>query len=176
MSFFKLIKHDITLSCILFHRCCDEDRKTFISVISVFIKKDIRKKMLYLWNEALSTTVYRYRMYFMLCAHHLPSLCAVISKRCNNTFCSCLEEQKSGPHGTLLQHALKSLTVGSSYFYCGSGVSIPSFFIITCVHNRRPDNELGPLIPCIIHIMRKQACPVTERSGFSIITAEIILP
>lgn len=110
----------------------------------------------------------------MLCAHHLPSLCAVISKRCNNTFCSCLEEQKSGPHGTLLQHPLNSLTGGSSYFYHESGVSIPSFFIITCVHNRRPKKQLGPLIPSIIHIVRKWACPVTERSGFNDITVAII--
>lgn len=135
-------------------------------------KKRHKKKRLHLWNKALSSRVHRYRMYFMLCAHHLPSLFAVISKRCNNKFFSCLEEQKSGPHGTLLQHALNSHRGGSSYFYCESSVSIPLFFIITCVHNRRPN---GPLIPSIIHIMRKQACPVTERSGFNNSTVAIIL-
>lgn len=155
---------------------CREEK---ISQHCVFLhKKRHRKQMLLqnLRNEALNSPDYWCRMYFMLCAHHSLCVCAVISKRCNNTFCSCLEEQKSGSHSTLPQHALKSLTVGSRHFYSESGASIPSFFIITCVCNRSPGNVLGPLTPNIVHIMRKQSCPVIERSGFSIITVATILP
>lgn len=152
-------------------------REENISQCHVFLhKKRHRKQMLHLWNEALNSPVYWCGMYFMLCAHHSPCVCAVISKRCDNTFCFCLEEQKSGSHSTLLQRALKSLTVGRRHFYSESGVSVPSFFIITCVYNRSPGKVLGPPIPSIIHIMRNQSCPVTERSGFSIITVAIILP
>lgn len=176
MPILKLIKHDITLYCVLFHWCCDEEKETFLSVVSAFIKKRHRKPVLHLQNEALSSPVYRCRMCFMLQAHHSPCVCAVTSRRCNNTFCSCLEEQKSGSHSTLLQCTPKNLRVRSKHFYSENSVSIPSFFIITCVYKRSPGNILGPLIPSIIHIMRKQSCPGTGRSRFSIITVAIILP
>jgi len=152
-------------------------REENFSECHVFLrKKRHRTQMVHLWNETLNSPVYWCRMYFMLCAHHLPCVCAVISKRCNSTFCSFLEEQKRGSHSTLLQHALKSLMAESRHFYSESGVSIPSCFIITYVYNRSPGNVFGPLIPSIICIMKKEACPVTERSELSIITVAIILP
>lgn len=135
-------------------------------------KRHEKKKKLHLWNEALSSTVYWYRMYFMLCANHFPSLCAVISKRCNNRFCSCLEEQKNGPHGTLLQHALNSLTV-----ILLMKVVCPflhSFLLLVFITGDLI-KKLGPYIASIIHIVRKWACPVAERSGFNNITVAIIM-
>ena len=119
-------------------------------------QKTTRKQMLHLWNKALNSPVYLCRTCFMLYANHSAYVCAVINKRCNSAFCSCLEEQKSGSHSTLLQYALKSLTVGSRHFYSDNGMSIPSSFIITCVCNRSPGNVLGLLIPSIIHTYNKK--------------------